>query len=372
MTGGKATTHLLQADGSRRVRVVVVDDDALSRKVIARALQGDDRFAIAGEAPDALAAKKELLQTRPDVVTLDVNMPGVDGLHFLEKLMAHFPMPAVVVSASGEAGGEIAVAALALGAVSVVQKPSATREDQQRFVQELRGAVAAAAQCRIRSGSGRIVSHAGGKVRRLARGGILAIGASTGGPQALPVVLGGLVPDMPPILITQHMPVTFTDAFARRLDAAGPVRVQVAQDGVEPIPGRAYLAPGDKHLRLVGGPGSYRLSVQPGERVSSHIPSVDVLFHSVAEAAGRRALGVLLTGMGRDGADGLLAMRRAGARTIAQDEASSVVWGMPGVAVRQGAAEQVMALDAVAAQLLQMLEHKTTINLNTQAERSSP
>ncbi|HXG02809.1 MAG TPA: chemotaxis response regulator protein-glutamate methylesterase [Candidatus Binatia bacterium] len=319
-------------------------------------LATDSGIEVVGTAPDPVAAERKLAALAPDVLTLDVEMPRMDGLAFLERLMHVRPMPVVMVSSLTQAGCETTLRALELGAVDVVAKPRVdVRERLEELARELVDKVKAAAHARVRprrtaSGEVRPASPAGPAYRP--SDAVVVIGASTGGTEALREVLVALPPSTPGIVIVQHMPEGFTAAFARRLDSLTAVRVAEAADGDRVLSGHVLLAPGNRHVRLVRDGAAVRVAVVDGPPVNQHRPSVDVLFESAAAVLGPSVVGVLLTGMGRDGAQGLLALRRAGARTIAQDEATSVVWGMPREAIALGAAERVLPLDRVAGAIL--------------------
>jgi two-component system chemotaxis response regulator CheB len=337
------------------VRVLIVDDSALVRQVLSRLLAADPGVEVVGTAPDPVAAERKIATLAPDVLTLDVEMPRMDGLAFLERLMRVRPMPVVMVSSLTQAGCETTLRALELGAVDVVAKPRVdVRERLQELARELVDKVKAAAGARVRPrrpapGEPRPAAPPGPAYRPSEA--VVVIGASTGGTEALREVLVALPPNAPGTVIVQHMPEGFTAAFARRLDSLAAVRVAEAADGDRVLPGHVLLAPGNRHVRLVRDGAAVRVAVVDGPPVNQHRPSVDVLFESAA-ALGPSVVGVLLTGMGRDGAQGLLALRRAGARTIAQDEATSVVWGMPREAIALGAAERVLPLDRVAGAIL--------------------
>jgi two-component system chemotaxis response regulator CheB len=338
------------------VRVLIVDDSALVRQVLSRLLATDPGIEVVGTAPDPVAAERKLAALAPDVLTLDVEMPRMDGLAFLERLMRVRPMPVVMVSSLTHAGCEATLRALELGAVDVVAKPRVdVRERLEELAGELVEKVKAAAAARVRprrsTPDGIRPASSSAPAYRPTEA-IVVIGASTGGTEALREVLVALPPNAPGIVIVQHMPEGFTAAFARRLDALAAVRVAEAADGDRVLPGHVLLAPGNHHLRLIRDGAAVRAAVVDGPPVNQHRPSVDVLFESAATVLGPSAVGVLLTGMGRDGAQGLLALRRAGARTIAQDESTSVVWGMPREAIALGAAERVLPIDRVAGAIL--------------------
>jgi len=345
---------------SQPIRTLIVDDSAIVRKILSEALAGEPDIEVVGTAPDPYVARDKILALHPDVLTLDIEMPRMDGLTFLRKLMEFHPMPVIVISSLGQASCKAAMEALESGAVEVLAKPGGPYS-----VGELRMAIAgkirAAAAARLRPRSGKPqtagTSVASGKHKPVSIEGfdpmtVVAIGASTGGTEAIAEVLTHIPERSPGIVITQHIPANFSRAFAERLDRICQIRVKEAVDGDELKPGHALVAPGDFHMLLRKRPGGYSVAVKEGPRVCYQRPSVDVLFRSVAEVAGPKAVGVLLTGMGSDGAAGLLQMRQAGAETIAQDEASCVVFGMPREAIRLGAANHVQPLTHVAGAIL--------------------
>jgi len=343
-----------------KTRVLIVDDSAVVRQVFAQELARDPEIEVVGTAPDPYVARDLIVEQKPDVVTLDVEMPRMDGITFLRKLMRYYPLPVVIVSSLTAAGSRLALEALDAGAVEVMNKPSSSYTVGD-MVTALIDKVKAAAVVDMKR---RLARAAGGTeptpLRALARttNQVLAIGASTGGTVAIEHILRRLPPDAPGTVITQHMPELFTKSFAERLDGLCRVRVKEAEEGDSVVPGVALIAPGNSHLLLQRSGARYVANVKFGPLVNRHRPSVEVMFNSVARAAGRNAVGVILTGMGGDGAKGLLAMRQAGAATIAQDEASCVVFGMPKVAIDLGAAEQVLPLDRIAAALLQLVEQR--------------
>lgn len=338
----------------KSVRVLVVDDSPTMRAVVTHVLNGAEGITVVGHAADAAQARAAIKALDPDVVTLDVEMPGMNGLEFLEKVMRLRPMPVIMVSTLTAKGAEIALQALEIGAFDCIGKPSA---DDPDVLAELPAMVEAAANSRVAMAARRLASS-GGTSQQLSttenyRPGrvVIGIGASTGGVEALMTLLGRFPANCPPTLVTQHMPKTFTRSFAARLDRSCPPHVSEAEDGELLEPGRVYVAPGgESHLTVADG--QLRCCLRKTAPVSGHRPSVDVMFDSIAATAGAAAVGVLLTGMGRDGAEGLLAMRRAGARTIAQDKDTSLVYGMPRVAEELGAAEVQLPLDRIAAAVL--------------------
>jgi two-component system chemotaxis response regulator CheB len=333
----------------RKIRVLIVDDSAIVRKILTDALASEPDLEVVGTATDPYVAREKILALNPDVLTLDIEMPRMDGLTFLRKLMQTHPLPVIMISSLGQSSCRAAVQALEYGAVEVLAKP-----DGPYSIGELRNTLASkirvAASARIKA-SGCAPAPPCPRLARgstpLPPGALIAIGASTGGAEAIASILKLLPADTPPILIVQHIPPQFSRAFALRLNEMCALEVKEAADGDELRQGRALIAPGDYHMLLRKAGGRYTVQVKTGERVCYQRPSVDVLFFSVAEAAGSHATGVLLTGMGSDGAKGLRKMREVGARTMAQDEATCVVFGMPRVAIELGAAEEVHPLQAM-------------------------
>jgi two-component system chemotaxis response regulator CheB len=349
---------------NRRIKVLIVDDSALVRRLLTEMLSSDPTITVLGTANDAYDAREKIKALNPDVLTLDVEMPRMDGITFLRNLMRLRPMPVIMVSSLTDSGAEVTLDALSIGAVDYLPKPkidlAATLAD---YKEELIAKVKAAASSRVRASSittsaSADVIHAKRDPQRQLRTTerIIAIGASTGGTEAIKEVLMRMPPDTPGIVITQHIPKLFSGAFARRMDACCQVSVCEAEDGQQILRGHAYIAPGDMHLLVVRDGARYACRLDEGPPVNRHKPSVDVLFRSVAEQAGRNAIGVILTGMGKDGALGLKEMRDAGSRTIAQDEATSIVWGMPGEAVAVGGAADVLPLDDIWSRVLQLAD----------------
>jgi two-component system, chemotaxis family, protein-glutamate methylesterase/glutaminase len=338
------------------IRVVVVDDSALMRKMISAMLSAEPDIEVVGIANDPFQAREQIKSMNPDVVTLDVEMPRMDGLTFLDKIMTLRPMPVVMVSSLTQAGTDATLRALELGAVDCVAKPAGgmIAEGQAEFRIDLVETVrtAAAARVRPRKLAERVAAPAVGPGYSSSEI-VVAIGASTGGVEALHQVLQALPADSPAIVVTQHMPPAFTASFARRLDKECAVVVTEASDGARVLPGHVYIAPGGRHLELGRSGANYICKLNDSPLVSGHRPSVDVLFRSVARNAGRNAVGVILTGMGRDGADGLLEMRKNGAQTIGQDEATCVVYGMPKVANEVGAVQAEVPLHKIPGEILQ-------------------
>ena len=337
------------------IKVVIVDDSALIRQLLTKILSSDPGITVVGAAPDPLVARQMIKDTNPDVVTLDIEMPKMDGLSFLEKIMRLRPMPVVMISSLTQKGADATLRSLELGAVDFIGKPKMdVQEGLSESTREIVAKVKAAATAKVRALKP-VTSTESKPARKLGFAStewIIAIGASTGGVTALRDVICDLPPDCPATLVTQHMPAKFTATFAPRLDGVAAVTVTEARDGERALPGHVYLAPGDQHLELHRSGANYVCRLQDAPPVSGHRPSVDVLFRSVAEAAGERAVGAILTGMGRDGAEGLLEMRRYGAHTIGQDEATCVVYGMPRAAEEIGAVERQLPLSKIADAIL--------------------
>ena len=349
---------------SKNIRVLIVDDSALMRQVITTMLRRDPEIEVVGTAGDPFVAREKIIALNPDVLTLDVEMPRMDGLTFLEKLMRSHPMPVVMLSSLTEAGCETTMRALELGAVEFITKPKVdVREHMDELAEEIIDKVRAAAAARIlprgrlepravsRDAAPRPMASAS-MIRTTDR--IIAVGASTGGTEALKEFLMMLPAHTPGIVIVQHMPEKFTKSFAERCDQLCTIRVKEAQDGDRVLTGHALIAPGSFHMALRRNGAQYFVAVYSAPPVNRHRPSVDVLFDSVAECAGRNAVGVIMTGMGNDGAKGMLAMKQAGARTIAQDEATCVVFGMPREAIALGAADHVIGLPRIAHKVLEL------------------
>jgi two-component system chemotaxis response regulator CheB len=335
-----------------KVRVLIVDDSATMRGLITATLRRDPDIEVIGSAGDPLEAREAIKALNPDVITLDIEMPNMNGLEFLERIMRLRPMPVVMVSTLTQAGAEETLRALEIGAVDCVAKP--TRLDEgSAGLSELATKVKAAARARVRS---HMPSSAGRRAPESFNPGghVVAIGSSTGGVEALLTVISRFPANCPPTVITQHMPATFTASFAARLDRATDASVAEAREGALLEPGKVWLAPGGAtHLQVVGS-GTLRCKLIATDPVNGHRPSVDVLFNSVAQAAGARAVGAILTGMGRDGADGLKAMRESGAHTLGQDADTCVVYGMPKVAYEIGAVERQVSLGAMGDAILDL------------------
>jgi two-component system chemotaxis response regulator CheB len=341
------------------IRVVVVDDSATMRLLIRQALGAHPGICVVGEAGDPLEAREAIKALNPDVITLDVEMPNMNGLDFLERLMRLRPMPVVMVSTLTTRGAEVTLAALELGAVDCVAKPNAA---SPRVFDGLADKVRAAASARVRPRGEARPQPALADDEFAPADRFVAIGASTGGVEALLEIVRRLPANCAPTVITQHMPATFTKSFAERLNRASAADVREARDGDPLTPGKVFLAPGgDAHLE-VDGLTHLRCRVARGSPVSGHCPSVDVLFQSVARAAKDRALGVILTGMGRDGAKGLLAIRDAGGHSLGQNEATSVVYGMPKAAFEIGAIERQLPLERIAGAIRQLTNRQPALH----------
>jgi two-component system chemotaxis response regulator CheB len=340
-----------------RIKVLVVDDSAIVRKLLTEALSAEPDIEVVGTAPDPFVARDKILSLNPDVLTLDIEMPRMDGVTFLKRLMYHHPMPVIVISSLGIASSRTALDALEAGAIDVLAKPGGPQS-----VGELRLSLAskirAAKVARVRTPALKAVAQTEHPPTRMPLGqpfppsAVIAIGASTGGTEAIQRVLLELPENCPGIVITQHIPAVFSRSFANRLNELCAVRVREAEDGDKVEPGLALVAPGNFHMLLKRAPAGYSVEIKDGPMVCFQRPSVDVLFHSVAKAAGPNATGAILTGMGSDGAIGMAAMKKAGARTIAQDEASCVVFGMPKEAIRHGAVDRVLPLSAIPSAIL--------------------
>ncbi len=349
----------------RRIRVLVVDDSAVMRKMLTEAMSGSRIIEVVGAAIDPYIAVNKIKKFSPDVLTLDIEMPRMDGLTFLSKIMIAHPLPVLMVSAVTEKGATQTIKALELGAVDFIPKPKVDeRESWEDFSRELVEKVIAASQSKIKrrsqSGSGAVQLQVDKKysadiilprkkpeIARVSSEVAIAIGASTGGTEVIAEILGNLPGDVPGIVIVQHMPEKFTEAFARRVDAISQLQVKEAEQGDRLYRGVALVAPGNRHMLLRRDSGGYHVEINDGPPVNRHRPSVDVLFRSIAQIAGRNSVGIQLTGMGSDGARGLLEMREAKASTIAQDEASATVFGMPREAIRMGAAGMVKNVNEI-------------------------
>lgn len=343
----------------KKIRVLVVDDSRTMRSLICMALQRDPEIEVVGQAADPFEAREAMKVLDPDVVTLDVEMPNMNGIEFLEKIMRLRPTPVIMVSNLTSQGTEATIRALEIGAFDCIAKPV---PGEVEIFADLPSKVKTAARARLRLVAGKIRnSEAGGKVSQnyVGDGRIVAIGASTGGVEALLAVLSRFPKNCPPTVITQHMPATFTKSFAERLDRVCEPRVAEATHGAPLMQGQIYLAPGSTtHLEVIAAKAGLTCALAATDLVNGHRPSVDVLFHSIAAAVGPGAVGVILTGMGRDGAEGLRAMREAGANTIGQNQATSLVYGMPKVAFDRGAVEKQLPLNEIGDEILNLTTMK--------------
>ncbi|WP_020612285.1 protein-glutamate methylesterase/protein-glutamine glutaminase [Sediminispirochaeta bajacaliforniensis] len=344
-----------------KIRVLIVDDSALVRSILSKGLSQDPSIEVVGVAPDVYVARDKIVLLKPHVVTLDVEMPRMDGVEFLKRLMPQYPIPVVMVSAMTAPGARVTLDALENGAVDFVLKPSSSfGNNLEDMLGELIEKIKAASVVDVSRFKGRF--HAK-RLRKQVSGvlsgstdKVVAIGASTGGTVALRQIVEAFPSDMPGTVIVQHMPPKFTKMFADKLNEITDVEVKEAENGDRVLRGRVLVAPGGYHMEIVRSGGRYIVRIKEGDKVNGHCPSVDVLFDSVAEHVGPNAVGALLTGMGRDGADGLLRMKNNGARTIAQDEKSSVVFGMPKEAWENGGAEKLVSLEEIPKTLVSILK----------------
>ena len=342
----------------KNIRVLVVDDSAIVRKIFTEELSRERGVEVVGTAPDPYVARDKILRLKPDVVTLDLEMPRMDGLSFLKRLMRYYPLPVIIVSSLTDKGGKLALEAVENGAVEVLSKPgSAYSVGEMR--QQLADKIRAAAKARVFKSEDNSIAGAAVDVPRHSlretTDKVIAIGASTGGTEALKKVLATFPSTIPGIVVVQHMPPKFTTAFAERLNQQCKIEVKESEDGDWVKPGRALIAPGNYHMLLRRSGARYYVSVKNGPMVHHQRPSVDVLFQSISNAVGTNAVGVIMTGMGSDGARGLLKMREAGARTMGQDEASCVVYGMPKEAAKIGAVEKLVPLNRMAQEIINAL-----------------
>lgn len=346
------------------IKVIIVDDSALIRSLLTEIIDAEPDLKVVGTAPDPLAARQKIKELNPDVITLDVEMPKMDGLVFLEKLMRLRPMPVVMVSSLTEKSSTVTLRALELGAFDFVTKPKIDiRSGLMEYARELtekircahlsfrnRGAARSVPQVERKLTADAVLPSARQHFSTTEK--VIAVGSSTGGTEALKAFLTRLPPDCPGILVTQHMPETFTRTFAARLNGLCALAVKEAEHGERVLPGHAYIAPGNRHMMLARSGANYTIALDDGPPVSRHRPSVDVLFRSTANCAAANALGIIMTGMGDDGAAGMLEMHQAGARTFAQDEESCVVFGMPREAIARGGVDEVVPLSEMAHRLL--------------------
>jgi len=343
-----------------KIKVLVVDDSAVVRKVFSEELSREPDIEVVGTAPDPYVARDKIVKLKPDVITLDVEMPRMDGITFLRKLMKHYPLPVIIVSSLTRKGGALALEAMDAGAVEVICKPGEAYSVGDMSVQ-LAEKIRAAARARVE----RKASPAGARSTGLVEtrlslaestNKVIAIGASTGGTEALKVVLTQFPPTIPGIMVVQHMPAKFTASFAERLNELCQIHVKEAEDGDSVVPGTALIAPGNYHMVMRRSGARYYVQIKSGPLVCHQRPAVDVLFNSVAVYGGSNAVGVILTGMGRDGAQGMLKMKEAGARNIAQDEKSCVVFGMPKEAIEAGGVDEVVPLEQIPGRVTALLE----------------
>ncbi|NLM59572.1 MAG: chemotaxis response regulator protein-glutamate methylesterase [Clostridium sp.] len=339
----------------RKIKVLIVDDSLLFRETLARKISQDSAIEVVGTASDPYSARDKIIELHPDVMTLDVEMPRMNGIEFLRRLIPQYPLPVVVVSSVSENVFD----ALKAGAVDFVTKPDMSNSRGiETFINELIIKIKIASTAKVGQRKNEsILTNSGINTSRGSSNRIIAIGASTGGTEAIFNIIKYFPKDMPGIVVVQHMPPVFTRLYAQRLDSSCPMEVKEAVNGDMVLPGRVLIAPGDYHMKLKKRDGNYFVECAKGQRVNGHCPSVDVLFNSVAEVAGRNAIGIILTGMGSDGAKGLLAMRNKGARTLGQDEKSSVVYGMPKVAFDIGAVEKQASLEAIPQLVFSLLKN---------------
>jgi len=349
---------------SRPIRVLVVDDSALVRNILSQGLNLDPGIEVVGTASDPYQARDKIVQLRPDVLTLDVEMPRMDGVAFLRKLMPQYPLPVVMVSSLTQRGKQITIDALDAGAVDFVSKPTSNvASGLNAMIGELRVKVKIASSANVSHWKGKSIEArpqtlVGSKALAESTDKVIAIGASTGGTEAIRKVITKFPATTPGVVIVQHMPAGFTKMFSDRLNQLCAMEVKEATDGDRVRNGLILIAPGGMQMKVVRSGGFYHVKCGGTDKVSGHCPSVDVMMNSVAEQVGANAVGSMLTGMGGDGSDGMLAMRKAGARCVAQDEASCVVFGMPKVAFEKGGAERLVPLDSMAQSLLNLLTEK--------------
>jgi len=350
----------------KTIRVLIIDDSALVRKLLTEILESDPAIEVCGTAVDAHAAREKIKRLNPDVLTLDVEMPKMDGITFLRNLMRLHPLPVIMVSSLTEKGAAITEQALELGALDFVSKPKCDlAHSLKQYQDEITGKVKMAATAHIsaialrqaESGPSSAVSVNDKALdAAVLEDSLIVIGASTGGTEAIKEILMQLPPGVPGVLITQHIPAAFSAHFASRMDSVSALTVCEAQAGQRILPGHAYIAPGDRHLIIARDTMGYYCELDDGPAVNRHIPSVDLLFRSAIQSAGPNTIGVLLTGMGKDGAQGMKEMQEAGAYTIAQDKKTSVVWGMPGAAVKLGAANSILPLGRISKKIMSLLQ----------------
>lgn len=351
---------MVTGDSMAIAKVLVVDDSALVRQVLTNGLSKDPDIQVVGSAPDPFVARDMIVQLQPTVLTLDVEMPKMDGVQFLRKLMPQFPLPVLIVSSLTEKGGSITLDALEAGAVDFVTKPkSNVMQGLDSMMQELCTKVKMAAKVDVSHWRGRVMTKPpkiiSSNALAVSTDKVIAIGASTGGTEAIRRIILELPRTLPGTVVVQHMPAGFTKMFAERLNAESALEVKEAETGDRVMQGRVLIAPGGMHMKVVRSGGIYKVECGEGEKVCGHCPSVEVLFQSVANQVGANALGVMLTGMGSDGADGMVAMFKAGAKTMAQDQKTSVVFGMPGEAYKRGGTKNLVPLDRIAQEIVNMV-----------------
>jgi two-component system chemotaxis response regulator CheB len=348
-----------------KIKLLIIDDSALIRQMLTQIFNESDEIEVVGTAGDPIIAREKIKALNPDVLTLDVEMPRMDGLTFLRNLMRLRPMPVVMISTLTERGADVTLEALKLGAVDFVAKPKVVVSNSLReYADEIIGKVKMAASVKVNAlandktavNSNTMATAAGLKKHFKTTNKIVALGSSTGGTEALKHMVKSLPGNAPAIVVSQHLPVAFSASFAKHVDEATEMSACIAKDGQLILPGNIYIAPGDRHLLVVRDGARYVCRLDDGAPVNRHKPSVEVMFRSIAQNVGSNAIGVMLTGMGADGAVAMKEMRDAGAINIIQDEATSVVWGMPGEAFKQGAAHHVLPLEKIAAQILALVD----------------
>lgn len=344
----------------RDIKVLIVDDSAVVRKVFSEQLSRQKGIVVVGTAPDPYVAREKIVQLKPDVITLDIEMPRMDGITFLKKLMKYYPLPVIIVSSLSTKGSKIALEALSLGALEVISKPNSAYSVGDMGVQLAEKIRAVYGAKPLASASSRAADTPAMPVRTMAltatTNKIIAIGASTGGTEAIKKVLTRMPANSPGIVVVQHMPAQFTTSFAQRLDELCQMRVKEAENGDSVVTGQVLIAPGNFHMIFKRSGARYYVEIKSGPLVHYQRPAVDILFKSVARYAGANALGIILTGMGKDGAQGMLDMKNAGAVTIAQDEKSCVVFGMPKEAISLGGVDHVHDIDSIADKAIQIIE----------------
>lgn len=370
----------------KKTKVLVIDDSAMFRQLLTEILNSDPNIEVVGSAPDPLIAREKIKLLNPDVLTLDIEMPKMDGIAFLKNLMRLRPMPVIMVSSLTEQGADVTLEALRVGAVDFFTKPKIDLSlTLQSYSEEIIAKVKAAAGARVQAykdtpSAGTVQPKLPADVVLAKKSAmthfrttdrIIAVGASTGGTEAIKEILMHMPAESPGIVITQHIPAEFSRPFAHRMNDVSAMTVSEAEDGQQIVIGHAYIAPGGRHLYVERSGARYLCRLSDGLPVNRHRPSVDVLFRSVAQNVGINAIGVILTGMGDDGAGGLKEMRDAGAPTIAQDEKTSVVWGMPGEAVKRGAADRILPLERIADALLRLAQNPATSARDTQSSESA-